>query len=58
LPSFIGLDDDDAFEFESRLASGLEAGRGEPCPAGGVLLAQPASATVSSKKAIRAARFI
>src|SRR5215469_16129432 len=56
LPSFCELDDDDdVFEFESRPASGLEPGGGE---AGGVLLAQPASATVSSNKAIRAARFI
>ena len=54
MPSFTELDDDDdAFEFESRLASGIEAGDGEACPGGGVLLAQPASAAVSSNQAIR-----
>jgi hypothetical protein len=60
MPSFFPLDDDDAFEFESGPASELEpeTGGGEPCPAGGALLAQPASAVVSSDKAIRTARFI
>jgi hypothetical protein len=61
MPSFFELeDDDDGFEFGSGPASELEleAGGGEPCPAGGALLAQPASAVVSSDKAIRTARFI